>query len=295
MTLAHNRRPMQFFRHREDRVPVLIFTLVSVADLALYFLVDAWGWLPLWTLAMVLPKGFICAWNHHHQHVPTFHQPALNRLLELVFAFQTGVSSHAWLLHHSLGHHVNYLDQRKDESRWMDRDGQTMGALRYSLEVALTSYTRAWGVGSRYPRHRPVFIAMGLLVLALLAAAVAYRPWQALFVFVLPMTISLVGTAWATHTHHAGRSVANHFVASTNIVHRGYNLVTGNLGYHTAHHYRPGVHWSQLPKLHEEIRHLIPEDAYMSPGWPFGWNRPCPSPYTMGIGAVAPEELAAAE
>lgn len=287
---------MQFFRYREDRLPVLIFTLVAAADLALFLLVDSWWWLPLWTLAMTLPKGFICAWNHHHQHVATFRQPVLNRLIELVFALQTGVSSHAWVLHHSLGHHVNYLDQTKDESRWLRSDGKPMGALRYSLEVTFTSYTRAWAVSRKYPHHRPVFVGMALLVAALVVAALVWRPWQALFVYVLPMFFSLVGTAWATHTHHAGRSTADHFVASTNIIHRGYNLITGNLGFHTAHHYRPGVHWSRLPQLHEEIRHRIPSDAYMSPGWPFGWNEPCPSPYPSAPhDDTSAPELAAAE
>lgn len=278
MTISHNRPCMQFFRYRQDRVPVLVFTLVFMLDMAVFFLVDNVWLLPLWTLLMILPKGFICAWNHHHQHVPTFTKPVLNRLLEIVFAFQTGLSSNAWLLHHTLGHHVNYLDQTKDESRWQRQDGKPMGAFRYSFEVALTGYSRAWAVSRKYKHHRPVFVGMGLVVLALLALAFWYRPWHALFVLLLPMIISLVGTAWATHTHHAGREAKDHFGASTNIIHRGYNIVTGNLGYHTAHHYRGGVHWSQLPKLHEEIKHLIPDDAYMSPGVPFGFNRPCPPP-----------------
>jgi len=37
-----------------------------------------------------------------------------------------------------------------------------------------------------------------------------------------------------------------------------YNLRTLNLGYHAAHHLRPGLHWSQLPALHAEIAGDIP-------------------------------------
>mgnify|MGYP000123740735 FL=1 len=38
-----------------------------------------------------------------------------------------------------------------------------------------------------------------------------------------------------------------------------YNLPSWNLGYHTAHHMLPGIHWSQLPQLHDKIRPRIPD------------------------------------
>ena len=48
--------------------------------------------------------------------------------------------------------------------------------------------------------------------------------------------------------------------ASRNYVGGLHNKLTGNLGYHTAHHYRQGVHWSKLPELHESIADKIPEE-----------------------------------
>ena len=265
---------MHLFRYRQDRLPVLLFSLLFAADIAVFLAVDHPALLFTWTLLGIWPKGWICSFNHHHQHLPTFRQPVLNRLLEVVFSLHTGMTSHSGLLHHVLGHHANYLDQAKDESRWQGQDGRPMGIARYTLEVTLTSYTRAWQVSRKYRHHRPVFVGMLLLVAVILLAAFAWKPWAALFVLVLPMIISLSITSWATYTHHAGRDVGDHFVASTNIMNRAYNVLTGNLGYHTAHHYRGGVHWSQLPALHEEIKHHIPPDAYLQPGPPFSWGQP---------------------
>ena len=101
---------------------------------------------------------------------------------------------------------------------------------------------------------------MRKLTLAALAALCWFRLVPALLVFVVPMVISLLFTSWVTHDHHSGLGVDNEFHASYNNTSRVYNLLTGNLGYHTAHHYRQGVHWSKLPELHEKIKHQIPPE-----------------------------------
>jgi fatty acid desaturase len=270
------------FRYTEDRLPIAAISLLFLVDLALYAWVDSPLWLLAWTVVGILPKAHVCAWNHHHQHVPVFRSAVLNRALELMYALHTGVTSHAWVLHHSIGHHQNYLDQEKDESRWRASDGSAKGVAGYTLEVGLTAYWRAWRVSARFPAHRRIFVMMGLATVAVLGALVVVRPLQGLLVFVAPMIISVFLTAWATHSHHTGKSTANHFVACNNVMHRGYNFLTGNLGYHTAHHYRPGVHWSRLPALHAEIAARIPSDCYLSPGFP----------WTLGQSTASPELVA---
>lgn len=259
------------FRYKEDRVPVLLLLLIFAVDVAVYRTVDAWWLLLPYGLLSLLPKAGACAFNHHHQHVSTFTHWLPNRLIEFVYALTTGVTSQAWVLHHSVGHHVNYLDQTKDESRWAREDGSVMGEWEYSFITTATAYTRAWATGAKYPKQRRLFAVMFVLTAALVGGLVWARPLPGLIVFVLTPLIALFGTALATWTHHAGRSTASHFVACNNILQPFYNRLTGNLGYHTAHHYKPGVHWSQLPKLHAEIQHLIPADAYLEPGYPWKW------------------------
>jgi len=259
------------FRYREDRVPVLLLLALFSVDVAVYLAVDSWWLLLAYGLLSLLPKAGACAFNHHHQHVSTFTHWLPNRLLELVYALTTGVTSQAWVLHHSLGHHVNYLDQQKDESRWARADGSRMGEWEYSLVTTLTAYWRAWQTGARYPKQRQLFAGMFVASATLTAALVWYRPVPGAILFVLIPFLALFGTAMATWTHHSGRSTASHFVACNNILQPFYNRLTGNLGFHTAHHYKPGVHWSQLPQLHAQIAHQIPADAYVEPGYPWKW------------------------
>ena len=191
----------------------------------------------------------------------------MNRLLELSYAMHTGVSTNLWLLHHVFGHHHHYLDQTKDESRWQREDGTTMGELEYSLIVASTAYYRGYLVGKRYPKHYRTHLIYTALTVAIVASLVAYHPMQGMMLFVLPMITGLLITAWATYDHHAGLSTDDDFSASYNNMNPIFNIMTGNLGYHTAHHYKQGVHWSELPRLHEEIKEKIPAETYRHSLW----------------------------
>ena len=247
------------FKHSADRLPVAIILTISFIDLCLYFMIENIWILAAYFLAMVIPKGKICAWNHHHQHLPTFKQKGLNRLLEFFYALHTGVTTNLWLLHHVLGHHQNYLDQTKDESRWQRKSGKTMGELEYTLSVAGTAYYRGFKVGLRFPALQQSFIFYTILTVSIVAFLIWFKPVQALFLFALPMICGLLLTSWATFEHHADLDTDNKFEASRNNLNRFYNITTGNLGYHTAHHHKQGVHWSKLPKLHEQIKDKIPE------------------------------------
>jgi fatty acid desaturase len=105
-------------------------------------------------------------------------------------------------------------------------------------------------------------VSFALLTLGVVAALVWHRPLPALFLFVMPMLGTLLFTVWVTYDHHAGLETSNPFEASYNILNRWFNILTGNLGYHTAHHYKQGLHWSQLPALHETIKDKIPARLY---------------------------------
>jgi fatty acid desaturase len=259
------------FRFEADRAPTMVILALFVADLGIFFLVENRYLVVAWMLLGVVPKICICSWNHHHQHLHTFYKPVLNRLLEIVYTFHTGITTNAWVLHHVLGHHINYLDQEKDESKWMRADGTTMGTIEYTTKLAASGYPTAIGVGRRFPRYLRGLFGIGAITLALLAWMFTYNWFNALFIFALPMVIGYLATCWATYYHHAGLDTENHFEASYNIMNKWYNIATGNLGYHTAHHVKPGLHWSKLPEYHASIVDKIPAHLYRQPFFPFRW------------------------
>ena len=262
---------MTFFNYKADILPVTLITLLWFADIAVFFLVDN-VWLVLfWVLLGIPPKICAAAFNHHHQHCPTFKQVWMNRLLEIVYAFQTGISTNAWVLHHNLGHHVNYLDQTKDESGWQRKDGTKKGCFEYTMQLAATGYTTAYKVGKVYKKYMLPFLQMGVVVALMLTAFMIYNWRNATLIFAIPMLVSYIGTCWHTYFHHAGLDTDDHLHASYNIMHKWYNILTGNLGYHTAHHMKQALHWSELPKYHETIKAGIPSHLFREPARPVYW------------------------
>ena len=259
---------MALFRKAADRVPTSIILGLTLLDFVIYFTVQEFWVFFFYFLAMIIPKGCICSWNHHHQHTKTFKQTFLNRILEFSYAFHTGVTTNLWLLHHVFGHHRNYLDQHIDESRWKRKDGSTMGEIEYTLIVAATAYFRGYQVGKSYPHHYRTHLIYTIITFTLVGLLTWYQPMAGIMVFVLPMFVGLLITAWATYDHHAGLDeTENHFAASYNNMNYMFNVLTGNLGYHTAHHYKQGVHWSELPRLHEKIKHKIPDYCFRKSMW----------------------------
>jgi len=257
------------FKYKADILPITLIVASFLADVLVFFVAPWFVALP-WAIAGLLPKACICAWNHHHQHVATFKQKYLNRALEVVYALQTGALPMAWELHHNAGHHVNYMDQTKDESRWKTLSGRTMGWLEYSVSVWATAYPRIWRKAKQaHPRKRQQFVLWGIITTLVVLAALAWNPLNALILFVVPMAVGLFVTAWHTYYHHAGLESDDEYAATWNIIHTGYNVLTGNLGYHTAHHIRCTVHWSELPAFHDKIAHRIPADLYRRPCIPF--------------------------
>ncbi|MEO1392299.1 MAG: fatty acid desaturase [Cyanobacteria bacterium J06634_5] len=259
-----------FVRKKVDYYLIAGVFTVFVVDIAVFLLSTSIVLPVLWSLFSLSIKGWICAWNHHHQHCSFFvRSPWANRFIELIMGLQTGIVGEAWVLHHTLGHHVNYLDQSKDESAWKDRRGNVMSLLAYTGKVSLLAYPLAWRVGKRYPKSRRKLLQNIVLTALVLSLLWAINWANTLIIFILPMVFLFVMTIRVTYDHHAGLDSDNPYVATYNITNRWYNFFTCNLGYHTAHHLQYGRHWSELPQLHEEIKDKIPATLYREASFPF--------------------------
>jgi fatty acid desaturase len=197
---------------------------------------------------------------HSHHHRNTFRWPLANRVFEVAMFFQLGMLPYGYTLHHNIGHHRHYLDQANDSNRWLRADGSVMGAWEFAWRLCVAMYPTVWRIGRRHPAVFRKFLRMAGVCAAILAVLIAIDPTNALLVFVLPLPPALLLQAQATYYHHAGLVTRDPLRASRSVLDRRYNLRTLNLGYHTAHHLRPNLHWSKLPAFHATIAPDIPPE-----------------------------------
>lgn len=249
---------MRIYRHRADRLPSAIVLGLLLVQLTAFFLIDS-----LWLLAGVATillffsavPGSI---SHNHHHTPTFRQAGLNRAYEVVLFLQTGVLPWAWTIHHNLGHHKHYLDHERDPAPWQHADGRVMSRVYYDVVGALNIYPEIFRIGRRHPELMRRFRLWAVVSLAVLGVLIAIDPAKALILFVAPMPLMYLGLLDNTYMQHSDLDTASELTASRNTTSRLYNLISWNLGYHTAHHMKPNLHWSELPRLHAQLVANIP-------------------------------------
>lgn len=251
---------MSIIRYRADIPAVALVLGVFSAQLGIFFLVDShWlaiGWMLLLS-ALQVSCGAIC---HNHHHVRTFRHNVLNRLYECILYLQTGTSPFSWTIHHNIGHHGHYLDPQEDPSGWQHADGTMMSRWYYSLYNSLRVYPEIIRIGRQHPPVYRKFKRMFVIANIPLVLLLALDPVRTLIVFVVPMALQILLLLDNTYGQHAGTETHDHHVASRNVELPLYNLTSWNLGYHTAHHMHPGLHWSRLPEVHEKIRNRIPPE-----------------------------------
>lgn len=250
---------MRLYRYKEDIPASLVILLVFSIQLYTFFCIQSLAVVACVMLGLLAFSASPGSISHNHHHTHTFTLPWLNRVYEVLMFMETGVLPYAWTLHHNLGHHKHYLEPELDTSAWLHKDGRVMSRVYYDVVNAALIYPQVFRMGRQYPEVYRRFKIWAVVSLAVLGVFIALDPVKALLLFVAPMPVMFVGLLDNTYMQHSDLDISSPYTASRNSFSKLYNFISWNLGYHTAHHLRPNVHWSRLPQLHAEIAHRVPE------------------------------------
>ena len=218
--------------------------------------------------------GTIAAFQHHHGHCAVFKNKKSNEVLDSMMSFQTGITPYAWVLHHNIGHHGNYMNQypvqdgkKLDASNWSRDDGSVMKRWEYVWYNRVRMHERCSEIGQKASKIYKKYVTFRRIHFVAIATIFALGFWlngvlgivSAFILFVCIPQVMVLLVFETTYDHHSGLFTDNKYEASRNILGAFYNFSRLNLGYHTAHHIKPGLHWSELPEYHASIEKEIPE------------------------------------
>lgn len=253
---------MRILRYRAD-VRSVAFVLLVLAMMA-----AQWSGVirhPL-LYSFTLCLAFIaCVVNHNHQHCSTFVPRGLNRLFGVMLSLGIGQPATAIVPMHNLNHHLHNNTPRDFVRTSLVRFRWNLLNLLFFPLIALAGFAtaksgemRRWRASS--PRLYRQLLLERLVFYSVILLLVGLRPGETLLYMIGPYLFGQWAVIAINLVQHDGCPPESEYDHSRNFIGRWLNWWVLNNGYHTAHHLRPGLHWSLLPAFHEEIRSRIAPD-----------------------------------
>jgi fatty acid desaturase len=237
-------------------------------------------------LAVACAFSFLCAVvNHNNLHQGMFRSRNANLFFRYLLSFAALYPVSANVPAHNLVHHHFGDDGQPD---WADP-----GSVRFRWNllnllhfpnvagpITFAGVSRWYrGFGRAGARRR--YTGEAVFAFGLTAALLVHDFWTGLFFIVVPQ---LFGARWFLRINliqHDGCTLDSRFNHSRNFVGVGFNWWMMNNGFHTVHHNRAGLHWSELPAAHraEVAPHILGELeqpsllAYLLRTYAFSWAR----------------------
>jgi beta-carotene hydroxylase len=191
--------------------------------------------------------------NHNHRHCATFHSDAYNKTFNLIISFCMGAPSTRLHMVHLLNHHRYYRDERD----WTNYATTAAGTgykriFHYILTGAMRIKSRRnellgedAGLDHLLLQERRTLVC-GILVAFIINPPVVAFLW--LPAWLTGLTLLFVSNLF----NHDQCELGSKYDHSRDFLNRFENYLIFNNGYHTMHHLRPALHWSELPEAHAQ-------------------------------------------
>ena len=241
-------------RHPADWRSIFFLVLLSVL-----FFVQWIGWCRHWWLFLpTCVLAFVaCIIKHNHIHCRTFSSRRWNHAFEYLLGLCTGQSTAAIIPVHNQRHHAqNHTEQDLVRSSLVNFRRNWLNLIAFPFVAVWLVYRNKssdflrWRVEKRelYRRWQTErVIVLGFIALLLLL------DWRStLIYFGVPWLFAQWGIVTINLLQHQDCDHHSKYDHSRNVTGRFINWLFLNNGFHTAHHLRPALHWSRLPKFHHQ-------------------------------------------
>ncbi len=239
-------------RHRDDwRQLATVSTYFGL--LGAMYLVPACR--TLWLFVPACAFSFLTAVvNHNNLHQGMFRSKRANRIFRLFLSFAALYPVSANLPAHNLVHHSfadeelpDWADPRRVRFSW-----NLCNLLHFPNVIGPITFDGVlrWKALAGRRAFRRQYALESVFAFGLTALLLAHDVWSGLFFIVAPQ---LFGARWFLRINliqHDGCDLQSEWSHSRNFTGRLFNLFMLNNGFHTIHHNRAGLHWTELPAAH---------------------------------------------
>src|SRR5882724_13531657 len=243
------------FIHLLTAIHILV---IPVAILLYTPALQGWYWwlayIPYFYISQMYFKGRFGLMLHCISHRKLFkkgHTWLYNYIIWFVCPF-FGHTPETYFVHHMAMHHV--------ENNMLDDASSTLPFKRDSLVDFLKYLGRFLFLGFRdtfmylFDRKRKKLymrLSFGEISFYILCIAMCFVNLKAtIFIFIIPFifarVVMMLGN-WTQHSFIDKNDPENNFTSAINCVNTPYNKMCWNDGYHTVHHLRPAMHYTEIP------------------------------------------------
>lgn len=257
--------------------------------------------LPFWTPWLYVPYLFmgvvVAVISHNHNHLSIWKWKPLNQLTSYVISIHYGHPAIAWVPTHNQNHHK--FNNREGDT------GRSPGLFRGTNLLSLLTYPTYTGLRQQAnisaflrqlrARDKKAFawaISEYVVFFGFMAVVFVLDWKKALLYYFLPQQFALFVIQVFNYVQHIEADPESKYNHSRNFVSPLLNALLFNNGYHTVHHDKPGLHWSQTPALHAKVAENIDPQLLQKSWWgfmirtfilrPFTGERPTTLPATEG-------------
>ena len=215
---------------------------------------------------------------HLHIHRPFSKNRAFNTILDLSMGAVSGMTSSNWRIQHLYGHHRGFDLPYRAARKWELEQYSPLRAISFSAcsiwQTFYAPFVESFRKGILKNTKNPISYRWAFseqaLSVALVACLFYLRPGITLGYLLPWYVVTYFISRYVDYLNHYGCDEAggNAFDHSNNSLAGRFNRAKHNFGFHTAHHIRPGAHWTELPAIHRQIADKIPERCLK----PFSWS-----------------------
>ncbi|MDW8221132.1 MAG: fatty acid desaturase, partial [Bacteroidota bacterium] len=232
--------------------------------LATLLLVVQWsyGFHPILFILSLFMAIAVAVIAHNHNHVPTFTKKMLNTAMDYWITLLYGFPAFAWIPTHNRNHHA--LNNREGDHTITYRISEQNNLLTLLVYPTISAFYQQRAIAAYlkdiWQRNPARFweSVLQYVALAVFVGGALILDWRKAVLFVIvPQQVALYCIMLFNYVQHVHADEESEWNHSRNFVGKLLNALLFNNGFHTIHHERAYLHWSQTPEAHRAIEHKI--------------------------------------